>query len=549
MPLGFWTKIILAIALFPLFRAEGRLFNVTNVNDTTNWHWTFDAQERGRGLPLGIPRMVDTNGSVESIDLHFSTQAYHDEAGRLMVQEANHAAQALNLVSDQSNADGRIKWVNVTPFGFFYLQGLMGYVSTTNYTYRFLEGGKLTTIELDHSYEVWRALQDKLLPEDHVSNAAAYQLATQWLASLSVDVAGLNRDCQLTVAPSPVFNYVGSGKEPIQRMFAPTYNITWMKSNDPTAFVQLYLPDKMLIQLSIHDQKYNLRPPLTFTNLSAIFPGQARIVTNYPITPVEVSFPAMPQEITFVTDSKQPEPKFHDLALNNWIEAKTELNAEHLSLSKLMTLKRVSGPDEWGVVAFDLPVRFEALHYHSEQPFPSGVMDLGSLDKKGNFVEFTLHDCEKAPDGNTRISWNINWNSPGKHEVRARMMFACGMDGDQFNLIGPSLSYYSSNTCRFYESSTLFTGEGADLYAKLREPSAKFRVEVRSLKGRLVNVISSNTTNGEINLAWDLTRLDGKKYTNNSFIGSFFVVFPDDTHTNAPVKARFNKIGTAGDQD
>jgi hypothetical protein len=121
------------------------------------------------------------------------------------------------------------------------------------------------------------------------------------------------------------------------------------------------------------------------------------------------------------------------------------------------------------------------------------------------------------------------------------------MDGDQFNLIGPTLSYYSSNTCRFYEDSTLFTDEGAELYAKLREPAAKFRVEVRSLKGRLINNITSSTTNGEINLAWDLTGLDNKKYTNNSFIGAFYVTYPGDTRTNPPVKAQFNKIGTSGD--
>ncbi len=38
-------------------------------------------------------------------------------------------------------------------------------------------------------------------------------------------------------------------------------------------YVQLYLPDKLLIQLSIDDPKYDLRPPLVFTNPTALFPG------------------------------------------------------------------------------------------------------------------------------------------------------------------------------------------------------------------------------------------------------------------------------------
>jgi hypothetical protein len=301
--------------------------------------------------------------------------------------------------------------------------------------------------------------------------------------------------------------------------------------------------------LSIDNPKYSLRPPLVFTNLAALFPGQAEIITNYPATPVEISLPPMPQEVTFVTDSNQPEPKFHDLPLSRWIQSQTQLNPKRLSLSKLMTLKPVSAPDEWGVVAFDLPIRFDGLHYHPEHPFPEGMAELGSIRTNGDFVEFTLHDCEKAPDGNTRLKWNINWDSPGKHELSAQLYYAHGFDGDDFNLIGPPLSYYSSNTCRFYEDSTLFTDEGADLYAKLREPAAKFRVEVRSLKGRLVNEISGGTTNGEINLAWDLTGFDGKKFTNNSFIGSFYVTYSDDTTTNPPIKAQFNKIGTPGDKD
>jgi|GEM_PF-1160366 hypothetical protein len=515
-------------------------------NSRSGWFWVADAQERGRGLPPGVSRTVDTNGNVEYIDHHYTTPAYQDEAFRLMILEANQAAQALQLKEDLPITRSRIDGARISPFGFFYREGLMGYVATTNYSYRVLAAGKLDHIEIDHSYEVWRALQDSLLPEDQVDNQAAYQLATQWLASLSVDVKALNRDCQLTVASSPILNYVGSGKEPTRRMFAPTYDVMWKSSNGwPAAGVQLYLPDKLLIQLSIDDPRYNLRPPIVFTNLAALFPGQAVIKTNYPVTPsVIVAVPPVATEVTFVTDSNQPEPVFHDLSLSRWIQTQTRLNTNHLALSQLMTLKPVSGPDEWGVVTFELPVRFNALH--SDKLFHSGGIDLGTFSTNGDFIDFTLSDFKQAPDGNSRLSWNINWDSPGWHKVRARMMYEQGVD-DSFTLIGPPLSYYSSNACRFYEGSTLLNSEGANLYAKLREPAAKFRVKVTSLQGRLVNDISGSTTNGEINLAWDLTGLDGKKYTNNSFIGSFYVTYPGDTRTNAPAKARFCKIGTSGD--
>jgi hypothetical protein len=518
-------------------------------NSSSVWHWVADPQERELGLPPGLERRVDTNGNVEYIDFHYSTVEYQQEALRLMLNDANWAAQALHLDEDLPITKSRASLSSIVPFGMYYSEGLLGSIATTNYAYRIMNGSRLDHIEIDQSYEVWRSLQDELLPENQLDNKGAYQLATQWLASLSVDIAALNRECELSVASSPVLNYVGSGKKPIRRMFAPTYDVTWKSSTGPAASVRLYLPDKLLIQLSIDDAKYNLQAPIIFSNLPSLFPGVSGVTTNYPVKTVEMGWPGGPTgpEVTFITDSNQPEPMFHDLRLSRWIQTQTQLNTNQLSLSQLMTLKPVSGPDEWGVVTFDLPFPYDALH--SDHPPVGGTIAIGTLETNGDFNEFTFFDREKAPDGNSRINWNINWSRPGQHELRARMTYAAGMDGDQFDLIGPPLSYCASNTCRFYEDSTLFTDDGANLFAVLREPSAKFRVVVTSLKGRLVNDISSSTTNGEINLAWDLTALDGKKYTNNSFIGSFYVMYPGDAQTNPPVKAQFNKIGTSGDSN
>ena len=522
---------------------------VAHGQTNSEWFWVADDHERSRGLPPGLPRTVETNGDVDGIPDHFTTQAYQNEAARLMLSEANQVAQTLHLEDELPLTRSNIMGVNVAPFGFFYRDGLMGSVVATNYTYRFLSSGKLDRIEINNGSQVLQDCENALVPESQMNSHAAYQLATQWLSSLSVDVNGLNRDCQLTIASPPVFNCVGNGKEPIRRMFAPVYDIGWKSTNvlEPDATVQLYLPDKMLIQMSIDDSKHDLRPPLIFTNLAALFPGHAKITTNYPTTPIVVSPWAPPfTEANFITDSNQPEPSFHDIPLSRWIRTQTLLNTNNLSLSQLVTWKKVSGPDEWGVATFEVPIPFDALNYHSDKPFPNGSVDLGRLDTNGNFIEVTFSDIKKASDGNTLVEWNINWNSPGWYDLRARLMYEHGFDGDDFNLIGPPLHYYSSNACRFYEDSTLFTDDGSDLYASLREPTAKYRIKITNPRGRLINDILGSTTNGEINLAWDLTGLDGQKYTNNSFIGYFYVTYPDDTRTNPPVKAHFNKIGTSG---
>jgi hypothetical protein len=40
--------------------------------------------------------------------------------------------------------------------------------------------------------------------------------------------------------------------------------------------------------LSVDDPEHIRRPPLVFTNLAALFPGKAKITTNYPSEPVIV---------------------------------------------------------------------------------------------------------------------------------------------------------------------------------------------------------------------------------------------------------------------
>lgn len=521
-------------------------------NSSSGWFWSPDISERARGLPLGVPHVVDTNGNFEFMDNSFTTHAYQDEAFRLMNQEATRAAQALHLEEDlpltSSNAGGRI-----SPFGMFFVQGMLGYVATTNYAYRFFKGGQLDHVEIGQLGEVQNYCWHQFVPENQLDTNAAYQLATQWLSAFSVDVKGLNRDCQLTLKSDPVFNKIGSGNAPIQRVFSPVYDIWWKSTNnwEPAASVELYLPDKLLMLMGVDDPKYNRRPPLVFTNLAALFPGQAMLTTNYPTTPIAVTLGAPPySEVNFVTDSNQPEPTFHDLPLSRWIRTQSTLNSNNLSLSQLVTLKKAGDPDEWGEASVELPIPFDTLHYHTENPpFPDGSVDIGSLNTNGDFLPVTFSEDKRAPDGNTLVEWNINYESPGLHDLRARLLYEHNFDGDDFKLIGPPLHYYCSNACQFFEGSTIFSSEGANLYAKLREPVAKFRIKITDRHNRLINDISNSTTNGTIGLGWDLTGLDGQKYTNNSFDAYFYITYPDDTHTNPPVKAGFCKIGTSCDEN
>ncbi len=116
----------------------------------------------------------------------------------------------------------------------------------------------------------------------------AYQMATQWLAAIHMDVKALSRDCKARIAVSPMWSGLTELGDVPQKDFVPIYYVWWVPlendapGNSP-ASVELYLPDKGLIQLRVDDPKYILRPPLVFTNLATLFPGVAPIFTNHPV--------------------------------------------------------------------------------------------------------------------------------------------------------------------------------------------------------------------------------------------------------------------------
>jgi hypothetical protein len=105
-------------------------------------------------------------------------------------------------------------------------------------------------------------------------------LATQWLATVGVDILGLNRDCEAHVAVSLWNGFVKLGQMPTND-FAPMYYVWWTPQNDDQRFggasVELFLPTKKLLQLRVDDPKYVLRKPLVVTNLDSFFPGAGQV--------------------------------------------------------------------------------------------------------------------------------------------------------------------------------------------------------------------------------------------------------------------------------
>jgi hypothetical protein len=165
-----------------------------------------------------------------------------------------------------------------------------GVVCTSNYVYLVGRNNKLSELDVAGYDQTCLRLNKTSLPVEQMDTNAAYQLATQWLATVSMDVNGLNRDCKAHVAVSAFWNGLAKLGQVPQKTLVPIYFVWWTSpKNDAegfgdVAYVELFLPTRKLIQMSVGDPNYILRNPLVFTNLASLFPGTGRITvfTNEP---------------------------------------------------------------------------------------------------------------------------------------------------------------------------------------------------------------------------------------------------------------------------
>jgi hypothetical protein len=250
------------------------------------------------GLPPGVPRTVDTNGNVIFVDSKFTSQAFEEEGLRLVIIEANKVVSELNLTESVPITVSNLTHAYIGSFGYIYKAKSFGNITTTNFWYGIRKDYKFSDLTVDQYDKRFADYSSKkyLLPMSQWDTNAAYRQATQWLAAVHMDVDGLNRDCTFQVSLSSNMKGVKS----LRGKFSPIYFVWWTPKGERDkpgrgAYVELYLPTKTLLQLCVDDSKYILRPPVALTNLAALFPGKASIITN---APVEVQIMEAPPVFT-----------------------------------------------------------------------------------------------------------------------------------------------------------------------------------------------------------------------------------------------------------
>jgi hypothetical protein len=237
-------------------------------------------------LPAGVPRTVDSEGNILFIDPQFTTQAYHDEALRLVIQEANEVARELGLAETLPITETNLRSAFISPFGYAYRRKKIGNITTSNYWYGVEQGNKFSSLcitDIDPHCRNYR--QNYQLPIKQIDTNLAVTLASNYLGALQIDVGMLGRDCDVKGEVSGFWNGLRKGERPTGKTFVPIYDVFWMGKGSATRFgdvamVELFLPTKTLLQLTIRGERYILRRPLAFADLSSLFPGNAKIITN-----------------------------------------------------------------------------------------------------------------------------------------------------------------------------------------------------------------------------------------------------------------------------
>ncbi len=186
-----------------------------------------------------------------------ASPAYREVALKAMLTEANVYARRLNLPENLPITETSLMGVFISSPYVANRFGALGNLRTTNYSYAFSQGQRLSAITRLPKDKSDKSLHDKFMPwaidSSAVNTNAAYLLATQFLAQAFVDLPRLSNSA---VSINPVV---------ILHMTTSVYRIEWQQGGKTVAEVGLAEPSKELWKLHVENPQYILRPPISVT--------------------------------------------------------------------------------------------------------------------------------------------------------------------------------------------------------------------------------------------------------------------------------------------
>jgi hypothetical protein len=236
------------------------------------------------------------------------------------------------------------------------------------------------------------------------------------------------------------------------------------------------------------------------------------------------------------------EPLYQGQSLPKLLGNEKLSDAKQLSLDALLTLRPAISSRGFPFMAFEVPILYDRLG-NMNRVHLSILMDSPPDDSFEN--ELTFNFCDRATNGDCLLVWNSAFEPLGLHAMQALLTIETSVDHELY-VKGPVLPFLSTNLLRFDAEAGPFSDRGATLYAQLAESNATFRIEMKTTAGKHLKTLTGSTTNGVIDLEWDLLDDQGNTITNHSFDSYFTVSFPGSGRSQTLDQWQ-SKIGTRGD--
>ena len=197
-------------------------------------------------------------------NMAFTSFAYKAAIVPLLLAEVNYVADKLGLEERRPVTTAALRQTFIRP-PFF---GFGGVLSTTNFTYTFYKSGKLMSIgRIDSEGMIIPSINefDALAKvKSQIDSKQAYQLATQWLGSISFDIQGYEKVSTLRVEQL-TSKQVG---------LLPLFEIHWNATNSAGQIeVHIDGSTKQLSYLFIQQPQagaYLHRPAMVITNAAEL---------------------------------------------------------------------------------------------------------------------------------------------------------------------------------------------------------------------------------------------------------------------------------------
>src|SRR5262249_8651267 len=106
---------------------------------------------------------------------------------------------------------------------------------------------------------------------------------------------------------------------------------------------------------------------------------------------------------------------------------------------------------------------------------------------------------------------------------RSRHRYAPG----ETSLKGPLFAFVSTNVIQFDSFGNVYSDKGAFFHVKLAQSVGSYSLKLTTPTGEPIRTFTGSTTNGIVEVRWDLIDDNGKRYTNESFESTWTVTFPD----------------------